>query len=111
MTETARTVQQTARPTGFPTAGHFRFTESPVPEPAPGTALVENLYWSVDPYHREMMDGEFELNAPLEGRTLGRIAASRHPDLPEGEVVFHRHGWRAHALVRPEEVRRLPHHE
>ncbi|WP_018544687.1 NADP-dependent oxidoreductase [Streptomyces sp. LaPpAH-108] len=110
MTETALTVQQTARPNGFPTAAHFRFTESPVPEPAPGTALVENLWWSVDPYHREMMDGDFALNAPLEGRTLGRVVASRDPQLPEGEVVFHRHGWRTHAVVRPDEVRRLPHH-
>ncbi|MEU6090302.1 NADP-dependent oxidoreductase [Streptomyces sp. NPDC047085] len=110
MTETALTVQQTARPAGFPTAAHFRFAESPVPEPAPGTALVENLYWSVDPYHREMMDGDFELNAPLEGRTLGRVVASRTPALPEGEIVFHRQGWRTHAVVGPEEVRRLPHH-
>lgn len=110
MTEIALTVQQTARPTGFPTAGHFRFAESPVPEPAPGTALLENLYWSVDPYHREMMDGDFELNAPLEGRTLGRVVASRTPALPEGEIVFHRQGWRTHSVVRPEEVRRLPHH-
>ncbi|WP_425247708.1 zinc-binding dehydrogenase [Streptomyces sp. NEAU-NA10] len=112
MTDTALTVQQTARPTGFPTPDHFRFVDSPVPEPTPGTALVENLYWSVDPYHREMMDGAFELNAPLEGRTLGRIVATRDPvALPEGEIVFHRQGWRTHAVVRPEEVRRLPHHE
>ncbi|KPI29572.1 2-alkenal reductase [Actinobacteria bacterium OV320] len=112
MTSTALTVQQTARPTGFPTPGHFRFAESPVPEPAPGTALVENLYWSVDPYHREMMDGDFELNAPLEGRALGRIVATRDPAaLPEGEIVFHRRGWRTHAVVRPEEVRRLPRYE
>ncbi|WP_405766385.1 NADP-dependent oxidoreductase [Streptomyces sp. NBC_00080] len=112
MTSTALTVQQTARPTGFPTPGHFRFAESPVPEPAPGTALVENLYWSVDPYHREMMDGEFELNSPLEGRSLGRIIATRDPAaLPEGEIVFHRQGWRTHAVVRPEEVRRLPRYE
>jgi len=105
------TVHQTSRPTGFPTPAHFRFVESPVPEPAPGTALVENLYWSVDPYHREMMDGDFELNAPLEGRALGRIVASRDPALPEGEIVFHRSGWRTHSVVRPEEVRRLPHHD
>ncbi|MFE6824061.1 NADP-dependent oxidoreductase [Streptomyces sp. NPDC057690] len=112
MTSTALTVQQTARPTGFPTPGHFRFAESPVPQPAPGTALVENLYWSVDPYHREMMDGDFELNAPLEGRALGRIVATRDPAaLPEGEIVFHRQGWRTHAVVRPEEVRRLPRYE
>ncbi|MFD5077186.1 NADP-dependent oxidoreductase [Streptomyces sp. NPDC058371] len=110
-TRTALTVHQIARPTGFPAPDHFRFVESPVPEPAPGTVLVENLYWSVDPYHREMMDGDFELNAPLEGRALGRVIASRDPALEEGEIVFHRHGWRTHAVVRPEETRRLPHHE
>ncbi|MEU2620107.1 NADP-dependent oxidoreductase [Streptomyces sp. NPDC007157] len=110
MTENALTVHQTARPTGFPTAAHFRLVESPVPEPAPGTALVAGLYWSVDPYHREMMDGDFALDAPLEGRTLGRVVASRAPSLPEGQLVVHRRGWRTHAVVRPEEVRRIPHH-
>ena len=107
----ALTVHQIARPTGFPTPGHFRFVESPIPEPAPGTALVRNLYWSVDPYHREMMDGAFELHAPLEGRTLGRVIASRDSALPEGEIVFHRHGWRTHSVVRPDETRRLPHYQ
>ncbi|MFJ3809466.1 NADP-dependent oxidoreductase [Streptomyces sp. NPDC090073] len=111
MNETALTVHQTARPHGFPTADHFAFVESPLPEPAAGSALVENLYWSVDPYHREMMDdvpGGFALDAPLEGRTLGRVIASRTPRLAEGEIVFHRQGWRTHAVVGPEEIRRLP---
>ncbi|MEU9210329.1 NADP-dependent oxidoreductase [Streptomyces sp. NPDC048415] len=111
MNDIALTVLQTARPTGFPTSDHFRFAESPVPEPGPGAALVENLYWSVDPYHREMMDGDFELNAPLEGRALGRVIESRDPALPEGEIVFHRAGWRTHSVVRPDETRRLPRHE
>lgn len=96
---TSLTVHQTARPNGFPTRDHFAFVESPVPAPGPGTALVENLYWSVDPYHREMMDGDFELNAPLEGRTLGRVVASRDPGLQAGDVVLHRLGWRTHAVV------------
>ncbi|WP_447040178.1 NADP-dependent oxidoreductase [Streptomyces sp. DSM 118878] len=108
MTETALTVHQTTRPHGFPTAADFAFVESAPPAPAPGTALVENLYWSVDPYHREMMDGEFELGAPLEGRTIGRVVESRDPALPEGEIVFHRQGWRTHAVVTPDEARRLP---
>ncbi|WP_424639345.1 zinc-binding dehydrogenase [Embleya sp. AB8] len=105
---TAVTVHQIARPADFPTIGHFRFVETPLPEPVPGTALVENLYWSVDPYHREMMDGEFALNAPLEGRTLGRVVASRDPGLLEGAVVFHRRGWRTHAVVGADEARVLP---
>ncbi|MEU2679921.1 NADP-dependent oxidoreductase [Streptomyces sp. NPDC007107] len=114
MTETALTVHQTARPQGMPTADDFAFVESPLPVPAAGTALVENLYWSVDPYHRELMDdlpGGFALHAPLEGRTIGRVTASRTPGLAEGEIVLHRQGWRTHAVVTPDEVRRLPHHE
>ncbi|MGW3311026.1 NADP-dependent oxidoreductase [Streptomyces sp. NPDC001073] len=111
MNETALTVHQTARPHGFPTAEHFAFVESALPEPPAGSALVENLYLSVDPYHREMMDDVpdgFALGAPLEGRAIGRITASRTPLLTEGEIVFHRRGWRTHAVVAPQEIRRLP---
>ncbi|MFE0100811.1 NADP-dependent oxidoreductase [Streptomyces sp. NPDC059009] len=108
MNDIARTVHQIARPHGFPSPGDFAVVESGVPSPAPGTAVVENLYWSVDPYHREMMDGDFALNEPLEGRTIGRVVASRTPGLVEGAVVFHRHGWRTHSVVRPEEARELP---
>jgi NADPH-dependent curcumin reductase CurA len=108
MTETALTVHQTVRPHGFPTPDHFAFVESAMPEPGPGTALVENLYWSVDPYHREMMDGDFALNAPLEGRAIGRVVDSRDPALREGEIVFHRQGWRTHTVVTPEEARAVP---
>lgn len=112
MTENALTVHQIARPHGFPTAAdHFRLVESPVPAPAPGTVLVENLYWSVDPYHREMMDGDFALDAPLEGRTLGRVLASRAPGFSEGEIVFHRHGWRTHSVVPAAELRTVPRFE
>ncbi|MFG2971373.1 NADP-dependent oxidoreductase [Streptomyces sp. NPDC048331] len=101
-TNTAFAVHQIARPTGFPTAEDFTFAASPVPRPGPGTALVENLLLSVDPYHRGMMDGGedgFELNTPLEGRSVGRVLASRDPGLREGDLVFHRAGWRTHALV------------
>ncbi|MEU5433139.1 NADP-dependent oxidoreductase [Streptomyces sp. NPDC020719] len=98
MTTTSITVHQTARPTGLPTPADFAFVEAPVPDPAPGTALVENLYLSVDPYHREVMDVG-PLFRPLEGRALGRVVASRDPGLREGDLVFHRQGWRTHALV------------
>lgn len=111
MNETALTVHQTTRPHGFPTAEHFTFVESTLPDPAVGSALVRNLYWSVDPYHREMMDdvpGGFALDAPLEGRAIGRVIASRTPQLAEGEIVFHRQGWRTHAVVTPQEARVLP---
>lgn len=66
-THTASSVHLTARPTGFPSPSGFAHVSHPVPEPAPGTALVENLLLSVDPYHRGMMDGGeggFALHSP-----------------------------------------------
>ncbi|KOT88547.1 NADP-dependent oxidoreductase [Streptomyces sp. NRRL F-5755] len=111
MTATAaRFVHQVSRPDGFPTAGNFAFIEETVPAPAPGQALVENVHLSVDPYMRELMDGGWDLHAPLEGRSIGRVTASRAPGLAEGDLVFHRKGWRTHALVTPDEVRVLPDH-
>ncbi|MBT2442521.1 NADP-dependent oxidoreductase [Streptomyces sp. ISL-36] len=109
--DTMITVQQTARPVGFPTPAHFAFVEAPVPAPAPGTALVENLLWSVDPYHREAMDDDslWTLNAPMEGRTVGRVVDSRTPELSPGDLVQHRRGWRTHSVVAPAEVRPVPH--
>ncbi|MFJ9825473.1 zinc-binding dehydrogenase [Streptomyces sp. NPDC101160] len=108
--ETMITVRQTARPDGFPTPGLFSFTESPLPAPEPGTALVENLLWSVDPYHREAMDGDFlwTLGSPMEGRTLGRVLDSRDPALRPGDLVLHRKGWRTHSVVARAEVRPVP---
>ncbi len=115
-THTAHAVHQIARPDGFPAASDFAFVASPVPDPRPGTALVENLLLSVDPYHRGLMDGGedgFELDTPLEGRSVGRVIASRDPGLREGDLVFHREGWRTQALVTLGEAgtRRLRGHE
>jgi NADPH-dependent curcumin reductase CurA len=118
MTITAQVVHQVARPDGFPTSEHFAFREELMPEPGPGEALVENLLLSVDPYMRELMDeagltsgGIWQLNASLEGRAIGRVVASADRSLSCGDVVFHRQGWRTHALVQASEVRLLPQYE
>ncbi|QLJ00577.1 NADP-dependent oxidoreductase [Streptomyces sp. NEAU-sy36] len=104
-------VHQRRRPAGMPVERDFAFVSSPLPEPGPGTALVENLYLSVDPYMRENMDGVWRLGTPLEGRALGRVIDSGDPLLPAGTLVQHRQGWRTHALVRAEDVRVLPEHD
>lgn len=101
-------VHQIRRPRGAPVPEDFAFVTEPMPEPLPGTALVENTWLSVDPYMRENMDGEWELHAPLEGRALGRVVTSADPALPEGSLVLHRQGWRTHAAVTAAEARVLP---
>ncbi|MCY0946619.1 MDR family NADP-dependent oxidoreductase [Streptomyces antarcticus] len=80
-------------------------------EPAEGQAVVENLWLSVDPYMRECMDGDWELDTPLEGRSIGRVVESRSAELPIGSLVFHREGWRTHAVVSAAEVRVLPRYD
>lgn len=108
MTRRSILVHQVSRPHGWPTAEQFTFVEETMPEPGPGTALVENVYLSVDPYMRECMDELWELHAPLEGRSIGRVIASQDPQLAVGDLVFHRNAWRTHALVKAADVRVLP---
>ncbi|MFD0560102.1 hypothetical protein FB566_4095 [Stackebrandtia endophytica] len=107
MSVTARYVHQVSKPAGAPTRDNFAFVEREL-SLKPGTALVENLYLSVDPYMRQLMDGGWELNAPLEGRSIGRVIESDDPGLAVGDVVWHRHAWRTHALVTADEARVLP---
>lgn len=108
MTRRSMVVHQVSRPHGRPTAEQFAFVEDALLKPASGTALVENIYLSVDPYMRECMDALWDLHAPLEGRSIGRVVDSQDARLAVGDLVFHRNGWRTHALVRPEDVRVLP---
>ncbi|MBC6468543.1 NADP-dependent oxidoreductase [Actinomadura alba] len=100
-------VHQIARPHGWPTADQFAYTEVPTPTPGAGEALVENMYLSVDPYMREAMDDR-ELGVPMEGRSIGRVVDSRASGLTAGDLVFHRQGWRSHAIITPDEARVLP---
>ncbi|WP_409496512.1 NADP-dependent oxidoreductase [Amycolatopsis sp. cmx-11-12] len=108
MADRSWTVHQVRRPRGLPVPEDFTFVEGPVPKPADGMALVENVYLSVDPYMRESMDEIWELNVPLEGRSIGRVVESHADGLAEGDLVFHRQAWRTHALVESGGARVLP---
>ncbi|MET9177931.1 NADP-dependent oxidoreductase [Kitasatospora aureofaciens] len=106
---TARVVHLVSRPSGAPSAENFAFVDETAPALVAGEALVENLYQSVDPYMREEMEeGGWELHAPLEGRTLGRVVESRADALPVGALVFHRQAWRTHSVVTAERAHLLP---
>lgn len=97
-------VRQVRRPSGAPTADDFTVVSAPLPSLADGQVLVENVYLSVDPYMRQLMDtGE----AGLEGRAIGRVVESRSAEFPTGTTVFHRAGWSTHAVVGAAEIRRV----
>ena len=66
----SRQIRLKNRIVGMPKDSDFELVEAPLPEPAAGEVLVENLYTSVDPYMRGGMRSA-ELGKPLEGRCAG----------------------------------------
>ncbi|MEZ0108297.1 NADPH-dependent curcumin reductase CurA [Catenulispora sp. EB89] len=109
MTATYQAIHQARRPEGRPTAADFEFVSGPIPELPPLGILVQNLALSVDPYMREAMHwGGWEKGFGLEGRALGRVLASKDPEITEGTVVFHRHSWATHAVLTKDDLRILP---
>ena len=104
MTLTNRRVLLRSRPDGPVTPDNFELDERDVPEPGDGEILVRNLVMSVDPYMRGRMNDvesyipPFEVRQPLEAGVVGRVVASRHPRLREGDHVTGMLRWEQYSL-------------
>jgi NADPH-dependent curcumin reductase CurA len=113
MERSSREVRLVARPQGVPDAELFEVAEVPVAEPAGGQVLIRNAYFSVDPYMRPRMNdvrsyvAPFTLGEPMTGGAVGRVVASQHETLEEGDWVVHGLGWREWALSEGAGVRRI----
>ncbi|MBB3086371.1 NADP-dependent oxidoreductase [Geodermatophilus sabuli] len=114
MSTTTREWHLAARPHGEPTPEDFRLVEVPVPEPGEGQVVVRMVAMSVDPYMRGRMRSgpsyapPWEVGAVMSGGAVGRVVASRAPDLPEGTLVLTDAAWREIAVLDAGAVRRLP---
>ncbi len=106
--------QLVARPHGEPTPDDFRLVERVHAGPADGQVLVRMLVMSVDPYMRGRMrdapsySPPWELGHTMKGGAVGRVVASKAPDVPEGSLVLTDAGWRDLAVLHAREVRVLP---
>ena len=108
----ARAIRLKSTPEGVPDASHFEAVDVPMPTLAEGEALVETLYLSLDPYMRGQISGRHMSGAIkpgdiMRGEAVGRVIASRTPDLKDGMLVAAHSGWRSHAVVKPAETRPL----
>ena len=114
MAATTREWHLAARPHGEPTPEDFRLVEVPVPEPAEGQVVVRMVVMSVDPYMRGRMRSgpsyapPWEVGAVMKGGAVGRVVASRAPELPEGSLVLTDAAWREVAVLDAAAVTRLP---
>ncbi|MBZ4690427.1 MAG: NADP-dependent oxidoreductase [Cereibacter sp.] len=93
-----------SRPERAPSAENFILEEAPIPEPGEGEVLLKVLYLSLDPYMRGRMSAAksyarpLEIGEVMEGGTVARVIASRHPGFAEGDVVLSYSGWQRFAL-------------
>ena len=102
-----------SRPKGPPTPHDFRLETGPLPIPAEGQILLKTTYLSLDPYMRGRMNNAesyappVEIGGVMEGEVIAEVVQSRHPAYQGGELVRGLIGWRTHAAVTPERVRRV----
>ena len=114
MPVTTREWQLAARPQGEPTPDDFRLVEREHPDPADGQVVVRMLVMSVDPYMRGRMRAgksyaaPWEIGETMKGGAVGRVAASRSPEVPEGSLVLTEAGWRDVAVLDAAHVQVLP---
>jgi NADPH-dependent curcumin reductase CurA len=94
-----------ARPVGMVTREDFELVEEPAPEPDEGQALVEVQYLSLDPAMRGWMNDARSYVPPvgigevMRAGGVGRVVASRNPELAEGTHVSGIFGVQRYALT------------
>ena len=99
-----RVVRLKARPKGPVTREAFDIRDEPLPEPENGQFRVKIEYVSLDPAMRGWMSEARSYVAPvalgdvMRAYAVGRIDASRHPELKEGDAVQGLFGVQAYAI-------------
>jgi NADPH-dependent curcumin reductase CurA len=105
MPERNRQVLLKRRPEGMPTPGDFDIVDAPLPEPKEGEVLLRGIYLSLDPYMRGRISGvrsyakPTEIGDVIEGRVVGQVARSNHPDFREGDYAMGGYGWQLYSAV------------
>ena len=113
MTDLYQQIVLASRPTGAPVAENFRLESGQMPAPADGEILVRAHYLSLDPYMRGRMNASksyarpVKIGEPMEGETVAEVVESRHPGYRPGDLVQARSGWRTHAAISVEGLRRI----
>ena len=100
------------RPEGVPDESMFGLEKFAITHSLKQNELrLHGLYFSVDPYMRGRMNDAksyvpaFELNKPLEGNVVARIAESKSPGFKPGDLVVGQLPWSTETVVPSDKVR------
>jgi NADPH-dependent curcumin reductase CurA len=93
------------RPVGAPSLDDFTIIDGPIPEPTTGEVLLRGIYLSLDPYMRGRLSAArsyakpVDIGAVIEGRVVGEVVRSEHPDFRPGEFAYGGYGWQLYSTV------------
>jgi NADPH-dependent curcumin reductase len=105
-----RQVLLARRPSGVPQATDFELARSTKPQVRAGTALVRNVYLSVDPAQRGWASAEANysqpvpIGGPMRALAVGVVVESDTPELRPGEWLYGWFGWQDYALIEPSQI-------
>jgi NADPH-dependent curcumin reductase CurA len=100
-------------PQGSPSVADFAEVAAPMPVAGDGELLVGVACLGLDPFPRLRMRADSRVGPPLplnqtvEGRGVGTVLASNHPDFVAGDAVAADTGWQQFAVVPAASVQRL----
>ncbi len=109
----SREIRLKNRPAGLPSESDFELAAQKVPEVGEGQVLVQNIYMSVDPYMRSRMHDRksyvppFQLDQPLDGACVGRVAESKSGQFQVGDFILGRLGWREYFVADGKELLKI----
>ena len=111
----SRTWHLASRPIHVPQPGIFVLKEAqPAALSKSGMLRVRNLWLSVDPYMRGLLEEHspymptLPLGSPMIGGAIGEVIESRSERFEAGDLVYHRAGWRDESVLMTEEASILP---
>lgn len=107
-----RQITLARRPDGIPEADDFAWRKVPVPEPADGEVLIQNLYLSLDAAIRSWMKPDctyfppIPIGAPVRSTALGRVVKSRNPAHQEGDyvVAYACSAWQDYSVIGADSI-------
>ncbi|MEO6288712.1 MAG: NADP-dependent oxidoreductase [Ginsengibacter sp.] len=110
---TTKQIVLASRPKGLPASENFRMENVDLPELKDGEILLIGMYYSVDPYMRGRMNDAksytppFEIDKPLNGGVIGKIAESKSGNYKAGDVVVGMFPWRQDFIATGNDVRKI----
>src|SRR5215212_10194942 len=101
------------KPAGKLGPEHFKMSETAIPEPKDGEALLRVRYISLDAANRAWMHGAtyraaVEANTVMAGGGVAEVVSSKAPGLALGDIVFGDTGWQDYVAVPAKHLSKMP---